>query len=80
MYKETRRMYFAIFDGHGGHLCSDYLSNVFHRILANHPKLTLQPMQALQEVTVSCYPAIIYCAVNSGDACVVSLLGMGVNG
>ena len=50
---EIRRMYFAIFDGHGGNWCSDYLANTFHLDLAKHSKLRLQPMQALQEVRIS---------------------------
>ena len=47
---ETRRSFYAVFDGHGGALCSDFLANNFHIMLAQNSKLKYAPLQALQEV------------------------------
>jgi serine/threonine protein phosphatase PrpC len=45
----TRRSYFAVFDGHGGHRCSEFLSNNLHKLLATNSKLRFSPLAALQE-------------------------------
>jgi serine/threonine protein phosphatase PrpC len=47
---EKRRSFFAIFDGHGGYLVSKTLGEKFSNNLANHPKISIQPLAALQEV------------------------------
>ncbi len=41
--------FFAVFDGHGGSLVSDYLSKNFHTTLFQHQKIKNQPITALQE-------------------------------
>lgn len=46
----TRRSFYAVFDGHGGYLCSDLLARNFAKTLANHSKFMSQPLVALQEV------------------------------
>ena len=45
----TRRSFYAVFDGHGGSLCSEFLANNFHVVLAQNAKLKYAPLQALQE-------------------------------
>lgn len=41
--------YFAVFDGHGGDRCSEFLSRNFHKEIMNHPKFNALPIVALQE-------------------------------
>lgn len=45
----VRISYFAVFDGHGGKRCSDFLGAEFHKELARHPKLVSSPVTALRE-------------------------------
>jgi serine/threonine protein phosphatase PrpC len=41
--------YFAVFDGHGGDRCSEFLCRNFHKDLMNHPKFGSLPIVALQD-------------------------------
>jgi serine/threonine protein phosphatase PrpC len=47
--RSTRRAYYAIYDGHGGHLCSEYLSTHLHLLVAEHPYVGTDPKRALAE-------------------------------
>jgi serine/threonine protein phosphatase PrpC len=42
--------FFGIFDGHGGHLVSEYLAESFFSKLFSHKRIEFQPLLALQEV------------------------------
>ena len=44
------RSFFAVFDGHGGYKCSEYLVRHFHINLAQHPNLVDDPEGALKDV------------------------------
>ena len=35
--------YFAIYDGHGGNLCADYLKDKLHILIINHPAFPKDP-------------------------------------
>ena len=48
--KSTTRSFFAVFDGHGGSIVSQELSNKFALHLANHSMVLTHPIDALQEV------------------------------
>lgn len=45
----SRRSFYAVFDGHGGDMCSQFLSQHFHVDLATHPKFVREPITALNE-------------------------------
>jgi serine/threonine protein phosphatase PrpC len=45
--------FFAVFDGHGGDRCSEFLSKSFYKALLNHPKFSSLPIVALQETWAS---------------------------
>ena len=46
--------YFAIYDGHGGHTCSDFLKDQLHLIIINQESFPRDPAQAL---TTGCLEA-----------------------
>ena len=46
--------YFAIYDGHGGHNCSDFLKDQLHLIIINQESFPKDPAQAL---TTGCLEA-----------------------
>lgn len=48
--KSITRSFFAIFDGHGGSIASQELSNKFALTLAKHSKVLTHPIDALQDV------------------------------
>ena len=41
--------YFAVFDGHGGSICADYLKDHLHQFILDHPKFPSDPVRALKE-------------------------------
>jgi len=43
----VKRSYFAVFDGHGGDKCSEYLMRNFHKVLAIQQCLASDPRQAI---------------------------------
>jgi serine/threonine protein phosphatase PrpC len=47
---QSDKFYFAVFDGHGGSRCSQFLSTAFHQKITTHPKFNMLPIMALQEV------------------------------
>ena len=42
-----RCSYFAIYDGHGGSLCADYLRDNLHQFVINEPCFPVNPRQAI---------------------------------
>jgi serine/threonine protein phosphatase PrpC len=46
--------YFAIYDGHGGNLCADFLKDNLHQIIINQESFPIDPAQAL---TTGCLQA-----------------------
>lgn len=50
MNVDIRRSYYAIFDGHGGYIVSDFLAKQFHLRLCAAPKIKYAPMNELQQV------------------------------
>lgn len=45
-----RRAFYAIFDGHGGGRCSDFLAKNFHLMLGKNPLIGEKPDEAIQQV------------------------------
>ena len=41
--------FFAIYDGHGGSNCADYLKDNLHTIILKSPAFPSDPVQALRE-------------------------------
>lgn len=41
--------YFAVFDGHGGSVCADFLKDHLHQYILEHPKFPAEPIKALKE-------------------------------
>lgn len=52
--KSVRRAFFAVFDGHGGHRCSQFLYDRFHVALAAHADIGTDPRKALSETWDTC--------------------------
>lgn len=50
---QSNQYFFAIYDGHGGSIVSDYASKTFHMKFTNHEKFRLQPLNALQDTWAS---------------------------
>jgi len=46
--------YFAIYDGHGGNLCADFLKDNLHQIIITQDSFPIDPAQAL---TTGCLKA-----------------------
>lgn len=44
---------FAIFDGHGGTRCADFLRDNLHQLLVNEPTLPTQPEVALKQAILA---------------------------
>eukprot|EP00760_Papus_ankaliazontas_P026141 PhM_4_TR3009/c1_g4_i1/m.37810 len=47
--KETPVHFFAVYDGHGGTKCAEFLRDNLHGIVLDHPKLVQDPELALRE-------------------------------
>ena len=45
----ANQTFFAVYDGHGGDRCSEYLSRNFHKSLLSHTKFNSLPIAAIQE-------------------------------
>jgi|JI9StandDraft_2_1071091.scaffolds.fasta_scaffold174787_1 protein phosphatase 2C family protein 2/3 len=45
----SRAHFFAIYDGHGGHLCCDFLKEELHQRLINNSYFPSEPKKALAQ-------------------------------
>lgn len=41
--------YFAVFDGHGGSVCADFLKDHLHKFILENPKFPSEPIKAVKE-------------------------------
>ena len=49
----TRRAFYAVYDGHGGSRCSQFLEQTLHLNVARHPQFFVDPQRALLEAWAS---------------------------
>lgn len=59
--------FFAVYDGHGGTLCADYLRDNMHRLLAQQPDLRLNPKQALRTAIVKIEEVVLRDSEQNND-------------
>ena len=55
-----RRIFAAVFDGHGGEECSEFLSKRFVEELADHPEIQTDPQAALKDVWNKVMITVLY--------------------
>jgi serine/threonine protein phosphatase PrpC len=60
-----RRIFAAVFDGHGGEECSEFLSKRFVEELADHPEIQTDPQAALKDV----WNKVMIAVLNQGLLC-----------
>jgi protein phosphatase 2C family protein 2/3 len=62
----TRSQFFAVYDGHGGSGCCDYLKDRLHEHLIGHKDFPGDPKRALHEAITSCERGFCEAAVREG--------------
>ena len=54
-----KSQFFAVYDGHGGSSCCDYLKDGLHEVVINHKDFPFDPKKALHESILSCEHAFL---------------------